>query len=274
MHARKFTYFLGCAGLLAALALPASASAQGNDNKVSTRAIGEEYHVELSGGFWRPSVSGIFSSEQFGITGSDVDFVSDLGFKTTRFGDIRLVLRPSKKSRFRFQYTPVSYSAESQLSREIIFNGIKYPTNLPVNSGFDWKVYRAGYEYDFFYTDRGFIGFLLEARYTEMSARLQSPVNNEASSAKAPLPAFGLVGRGYPLKNVSITAEVTGFKLPNIDEDYDANYIDVDIYGTVNFTHHFGVQAGWRHMHTFLKVEKDRGDFTFKGIWFGGALRF
>ncbi len=274
MHARKFTYFLGCAGLLAALALAVPASAQGNDNKASTRAIGEEYHVELSGGFWRPSVSGIFSSEQFGITGTDVNFVSDLGFKTTRFGDIRLVLRPSKKSRFRFQYTPVSYTAESQLAREIVFNGIKYPTNLPVNSGFDWKVYRAGYEYDFFYTDRGFIGFLIEARYTEMSARLQSPVNNEASSAKAPLPAFGLVGRGYPLKNVSITAEVSGFKLPKIDEDYDANYIDIDVYGTVNFTHHFGVQAGWRHMHTFLKVEKDRGDFTFKGLWFGGALRF
>lgn len=274
MHARKFRYLLGSAGLVAALVLPASALAQGNDNRPSTRAIGEEYHVELSGGFWRPSVSGIFSSEQFGITGTDIDFVNDLGFKTTRFGDVRLVLRPSKKSRFRFQYTPVSYSAESFLPREVIFNGIKYPVNLPVQSSFDWKVYRAGYEFDFFYHDRGFIGFLIEARYTEMAASLKSPLNDEASSARAPLPAFGLVGRGYPIKNVSITAEVSGFKLPNIDEDYDANYVDIDIYGTVNFTHHFGVQAGWRRMHTFLKVEQDKGDFTFQGIWFGGALRF
>jgi hypothetical protein len=277
MRGRKFSYLLGSAGVmatLAAIALPAPALAQGNDNRPSTRAIGEDYHVELSGGFWRPSVSGIFSSEQFGITGTDINFVTDLGFKTTRFGDVRLVLRPSKKSRFRFQYTPVSYSAESMLPREIVFNGIKYPVNLPVQSGFDWKVYRAGYEFDFFYTDRGFIGFLIEARYTEMAARLKSPLNDEASSAKGPLPAFGLVGRGYPLKNVSITAEVSGFKLPNIDEDYDANYIDIDIYGTVNFTHHFGVQAGWRKMHTFLKVEKDKGDFTFNGIWFGGAVRF
>ena len=36
----------------------------------------------------------------------------------------------------------------------------------------------------------------------------------------------------------------------------------------------FGVQAGWRKMHTYLKVEKDKGDFTFQGIWFGGAVRF
>jgi hypothetical protein len=99
-------------------------------------------------------------------------------------------------------------------------------------------------------------------------------LNDEASSAKGPLPALGLVGRAYPIKNVSITAEVSGFKLPKINDDYDANYVDIDIYGTVNFTHHFGVQAGWRKMHTYLQVKKDKGDFTFNGIWFGGALRF
>lgn len=278
MHGRKFTYLLG-AGLLAALVSPAVALAQGGEPRVSTRAIGEEYHVELSGGFWRPSVSGIVSSEQFGIVGTDINLVSDLGFKTTRFSDVRLVLRPSKKSRFRFQYTPVSYSAEASLPREVVFNGIKYPVSLPVQSTFDWKVWRAGYEFDFFYTDRGFIGFLIEARYTELAARLKSPLNDEASSAKGPLPSIGLVGRAYPLKNVSITAEVSGFKLPrirvpNVVEVDDANYVDIDIYGTVNFTRHFGVQAGWRKMSTFLKSDRDKGDFQFQGIWFGGAVRF
>lgn len=274
MHARKFSNFLGSAGLLAALALPGTAQAQANDPEVSTGAIGEQYRIELSGGFWRPKVAGIISSEQFGIVGSNIDFVKDLGFETTRFGDGRLVLRPGKKHRLRVQYTPVSYSAESALSREVVFNGIKYPANVPVQSSFDWKVWRFGYEYDFFYRDRGFIGFLIEGRYTEMAAHLKSPLNDEATSAQAPLPAFGLIGRGYPLKNVSITAEVSGFKLPNVDEDYDANYVDIDIYGTVNFTHHFGVQAGWRRMNTFLKVEKDQGDFRFQGLWFGGAIRY
>lgn len=273
MFVRSFRYVLGLAGLFTALGVPTQALAQAGDGP-SNRAIGEGYHVELSGSFWRPSVSGVFSSEQFGIVGTEIDFVNDLGFKTTRFSDVRLVLRPSKKSRFRFQYTPVSYAADSSLSREIVFNGIKYPVNMPVQSTFDWKVLRVGYEFDFFYRDRGFIGFLIEGRYTEMAASLKSPLNDEASSAKGPLPAFGLVGRGYPLKNLSITVEVSGFKLPNIDEDYDANYIDVDIYGTMNFTNHFGVQAGWRRMNTFLKVEKDKGDFQFQGIWFGGAVRF
>jgi len=145
---------------------------------------------------------------------------------------------------------------------------------VPIHASFNWKVGSFGYEYDFSYTNRGFIGFLIEGRYTEMNAGLRSPLNDEFSSAKAPLPAFGLVGRAYPLKNVSITAEVSGFKLPKFDEKYDANYVDIDIYGTVNFTRFFGVQGGWRRMNTFLKVESDKGDFRFSGIWFGGAIRY
>jgi hypothetical protein len=219
-------------------------------------------------------LNGIISSEQFGIVGSDIDFVNDLDFRKTQFLDGRLVLRPSKKSKFRVQYTPVRYSADSALSRSIVFNGILYPVNVPVKSTFDWKVWRFGYEYDFFYTNRGFIGFLIEGRYTEMNASLKSPLNDEFTSAKAPLPSFGLVGRAYPLENVSLTAEFSGFKLPDFNDDYEANYFDIDIYGSVNFSDHLGVQVGWRRMTTFLRVKTDQGDLRFQGIWFGGALRY
>lgn len=269
----RFAFALGVAALVVCTT-PSTALAQGADGVPSLRAIGETYHIELAGSLWRPTVGGTIASEQFGIAGSEIDFVKDLGFKTVRFNDGRLILRPGKKHRFRIQYTPISYSAESQLSREIVFNGIKYPINVPVQSHFDWKVWRGGYEYDFFYTDRGFIGMLLEARYTEMSASLKSPLNDEFTRAKAPLPALGLVARAYPLGNVSVTAEVSGFKLPNFDEDYKAHYIDIDIYGTVNFTRFFGVQGGWRRMNTFLQVKNDKGDFQFQGIWFGGAIRY
>ncbi len=262
------------AGLLAAVALPSSAFAQSADRPPSTRAIGEEYHIEVGGAIWRPGLFGIISSEQFGIVGSNINFVTDLGFKPTQFFDGRLVLRPSKKSKFRFQYTPVSYSADSTLSRQIIFNGILYPVNVPIRSTFDWKVWRVGYEFDFFYTDRGYVGFLIEGRYTQMNASLKSPINDEATIAKAPLPAFGLVGRAYPLKNVSITAEVSGFQLPDIDENYQAHYVDIDVYGTVNFSRYMGIQVGWRRMNTFLRVKTDQGDFRFQGLWFGGALRY
>ncbi len=260
-----------CSFITGALLAPSTTFAQ--DSR-STRPPGEDYRVELSGSLWRPSPHGIVSSEQFGIAGSEIDFVSDLDFTTKRFTDGRLVLRAGRKHKLRVQYTPVQYTAESTLDREIIFNGIKYPVNVPVNSTFDWKVWRFGYEFDFIYTDRGYFGLLLEARYTEMGASLTSPLAAEATEARAPLPAVGAVLRLYPIPILSVTGEVSGLKIPEIDEKYEANYVDIDVYATLSLTKNIGAQGGWRRMTTYLKVEDDIGDIRFQGFWFGGVIRF
>lgn len=261
---------------LAVTLFPSLTSAQEATPVPSTRAIGEVYRIEVSGGVWSPTVAGSIAvtNDRIDAQGSTIDFVNDLGFKNTRFPDLRVTLRPAKKHKLRVQYTPVSYSGESVISRNLIFNGILYPTNMPVNSSFDWKVWRFGYEYDIIYRDRGYFGILIEGRYTQMEATLQSPINNEFARAKAPLPALGAVARVYPLRNLSITGEISGFRLPDIDEDYKANYADIDVYATFNVVHNLGVQAGWRRMNTFLQIEGDTGDIKFQGFWFGGALRF
>ena len=53
------------------------------------------------------------------------------------------------------------------LTREIIFNGQKYTVNLPVNSSLDWKSYRFALETDVVSQDRWFLGFVLDAKYTD-----------------------------------------------------------------------------------------------------------
>lgn len=267
--------------LAAALILaPAVAAAQYSAPRLTTEALGEKYHFEISGTLWNPGLVGIISSEQFGLAGSSIDFVGDLGFEKTRFKDLRIVLRPGQKQKFRIQYTPVQYSAASTLTREIVFNGQRYPISVPIESQFAWKVWRFGYEYDFIYKPRGFVGVLLEARATELSASLStaSPLINpplaEFTQAKGLLPAIGVVGRAYVLPEVAINFEVSGFRLPDIDPKYQANYFDWDISGTINLTNYVGVQVGWRRMSTFLAIERDQGDLKFQGMWFGAAIRY
>jgi hypothetical protein len=259
-------------------AIPSIAHAQYNAPSLSNEAIGERYHVELTGTLWNPQLTGVVASEQFGQIPTDIDFVTDLGFLQTRFRDVRAVLRPSKKQKFRLQYTPIDYVGTSTLRRDVVFNGIRYPINLPVASEFSWKVFRFGYEYDAFYKDRGFVGIILEGRYTQMTAEIQSTspllVASDFTTVKAPLPALGIIGRGYPARNVAIDFEMTGFKLPDIDPQYQANYYDWDIHGTVNPTNTAGIQVGWRRMTTFLKIKKDSADFKFQGMYFGGVLRY
>ena len=282
LRPRSFRRHGAAVAVVAALAAgaPMAAHAQYSAPSTTTAALGERYHFEVSGNFWNPDLFGQISSEQFGLVGSTIDFTEDLGYVKTRFRDLRIVLRPSQKSKFRIQYTPVEYEAETTFSRSIVFNGIAFPLSVPVESRFGWKVWRFGYEYDFVYKSRGYVGLLLEGRYTQMDARLttNSPLFStqidEFATAKAPLPAIGVVGRAYVLPEVAINFELSGFKLPDIDPKYKADYFDWDIYGTVNLTNNFGVQAGWRKLTNLLVIENDMGDVRFQGLWFGGAVRY
>ena len=100
-------------------------------------------------------------------------------------------------------------------------------------------------------------------------------LDTEFVHARAPIPAIGFIGRGYVAPNISITGEFSFFKLPDsIDEDYKAKYYDFDLYGTVNFTDHFGAQGGYRSFDVFYHVDEDEGDLRLRGLYFGGVVRF
>ena len=135
---------------------------------------------------------------------------------------------------------------------------------------------RFGYEYDFIYRDRGFLGVVLEAKYTDVEAALENVlIGREFVRARAPIPAIGVIGRVYVVPNISITGEFSGFRLPeSIDEDYSGRYYDFDLYGTVNFNDHVGAQGGYRSLTVFYRVDADEGDFKMKGLYFGGVFRF
>ena len=143
-----------------------------------------------------------FPARRSGSLGSDVDFVNNLGIEKATFTQFKLVLRPATKHKFRFEYTPISYEAEKTVTRTFVFNGQRYNIGLPVTSELKWKAYRFAYEWDFLYRDRGFLGMLLEAKYTDINATLSTAfagvTDVEFAHARAPIPAIGFIGRVLP----------------------------------------------------------------------------
>jgi hypothetical protein len=253
----------------------APASAQYGALRRSNRATGETYHVEIGGYYWNPAPDIFITSESLEIIGSRIDFVEDLGMEQTRHSQFKVVLRPGVKHKFRFEFTPIKYTGEAELQRDITFHGVTFPLSLPVASELKWRAYRFGYEYDFLYFDRGLVGFLLEAKYTDVEATLDNVISNEFVRARAPIPAIGFIGRGYVAPNVSLTGEFSFFPLPrSIHDDYQIRFLDFDFYATVNFSDNFGAQGGYRSFDVFYKIEEDEGDMTLKGWYFGGVARF
>ena len=143
------TIFVWAVSILVLAAGATTAQAQYGTRPVGNPAVGEDYHVEASIGLWMPDRDITVSSESLGIIGTKIDAVTDLGFENEKFPDFRVVLRPSKKFKVRFGYTPIKYEAATTLTRTIVFNGQKYDIGLPVNSRLEWKDWRFGLEYDF-----------------------------------------------------------------------------------------------------------------------------
>jgi hypothetical protein len=241
----------------------------------STSAVGEQYKVEAALSFWNADPTLIIASESLGIPGTDVDLTNDLGIEQKRLTELRVVLRPATKHKFRFHYMPIKYEAEATVQREFIFNGQRYRVGLPVHTTANFTTYRFGYEYDFLYRQQGYIGVLIDLKYTNASLDLDSPIGAEFTEQGAPIPSFGVVGRGYLVSNVSITGEVTFFKIPeNLSDEFGGRYFDYDFYGTFNFTNNVGAQLGLRKVDVEYLRDLDHGDLTFTGWYIAGVVRF
>jgi hypothetical protein len=270
-----------CVGFSAAVMLLAAspAWAQYRQRPLSDPATGEKYHIEGAANFWFPSANLVVASASLGIPGDEIDAKRDLGLTDKRFPEVRLTLRPSQKSKFRFQYIPIQYTQGPViLPRSFVFNGQRYTVGLPVNSTLDWKAYRIGFEYDFVSTNRVFVGLVTEAKYTDVQVQVAAPFVTEFARARAPIPAIGGIARVYVVPNIAVTTEITGFSVGWLPEslikDNSGHYVDVDVYGTLNFTNNVGLQVGYRSLDFGYVVKTDSGTLKMKGMYLGIVARY
>jgi len=268
-----------CAVVLFTLALVGAASdahAQFTPRSVGEPVVGEKYFVEGAVGLWSPGSTMSISSESLGIRGDDVNLITDLGIEEKRLQELRIVLRPARKHKFRFNYLPIKYEAVAPVIRQFIFNGIRYPIGLLVSTSADLTTFRFAYEYDFISRDAGFLGVVVDVKYTNVDVELNSPIGLEFVKSVAPIPGIGFIGRGYLVKNVSVTGEITYFRVPSNlgGEDFGGRYLDFDLYGTFNINRNVGAQVGYRSIDVNYFADLDAGSLTFKGLYLGGVVRF
>jgi hypothetical protein len=259
---------LALAAVIVVLLTPGRAAAQVKP------AIGEKYFAEIITTWWGSRPSGTLQTDRLDEIGGGVDLAGDFGFEEQRFREFRATVKFAKKHKARFQYTPMVYTAESVLTRDIDFGGETFPISLPIESELSWKVWRFGYEWDFIYTSRGFLGVLVEARQTELKASIQSILASAEASAEAPVPGIGVVARVYPLPDLAVHFEFSGMSVGDLIEGVEGTNTEMDLSATINITNNFGGLFGWRRTNTDLTIDNDRGSLTFNGWYFGLAVRY
>jgi hypothetical protein len=253
---------------------PARAEAQFN---APAPVPGEDFHVELGAMLWTPTPElNIQAGALAGVSNTEVDFVSEFGIEEKRLTEFRAVIKGGRKHKLRFNYLPINYQQAATLTRTLTFGDRTFTVGIPATAELEWQLWRIGYEWDAAVADHGFFGFILDLKYNRISAIVTSPlVDTVVAEARAPVPTLGFIARGYPTRDFSITAELTGIKLPDtIGEQFDGKLVDFDIYGTVNFGRFVGIQGGYRSIVADYLVDGDAGHLELKGWYFGGLVRF
>jgi hypothetical protein len=244
----------------AMLCVGGSASAQGSP---------ENFGFEANLMFWKPSPEIVLTS---GALGTPVDFINTFAVEDKRFRGYRVVVKGGKH-KVRYSTETIKYDATATPTETIRFRDQTFAMGVPTTATFEWKLTRIGYEYDPFATARGFVGLVADLKYNKMNAQLSAPgVATETFERAIPVPTFGGIARGYLTQYISVTIEMTGFKVNR--SDFVAKFVDFDIYGTANLGRNAGVQYGYRSMKVDYDIESDIGDLKLKGPYLGFLLRF
>ena len=241
---RQLCVSMACATLL--LMTSGTASAQyRTPGGTSTGVSGEDYHVEVAYSFWCPERDIVVSSESLGIIGTNVDAVTDLGFprddvsgpegRAASLTQVQVPVRLHAHHKLRRRHRP---DPNGHLQRPAIHRGAAGDFRARLED------LRFGTEFDFIARSRGFLGFIVEGKFTDMDLTITAPLINEFTNVKVPIPTIGAIGRVYVAKNVAITGELTGLKL-TIDED-TGRYVEFDVNGLFNINRYVGVQGGYR----------------------------
>src|SRR5687768_6628019 len=228
------------------LSLFASSQADAQYN-VSEPALGENFNVELGLMFWKPTPGIVIGSDSLStVSATGVDFVQEFNIENRRFKEFRAVIRGGK-SKLRVSHLKMVYNEAAVLQQAIVVGGRTFNVAANATADLEWDLWRIGYERDFVKSDRGLIGFIAEVNFNHVVADLSATAAGVTATSltdeKVPFPALGVIARVYPHKNVGVTVEWVGFKMPGFlankltdSNNGEAHMKDLDIYVTGSIT--------------------------------------
>lgn len=233
----------------------------------------ENHVVELGVMAWTPSPELTLSTRALSGTGvNEVDFVREFGIEDQFFPEFRAVL--GRNHKVRVSFVSIKYDADTTIQRTIVFQGRTFNIGVPASTDIKWDLWKFGYEWDFVSRQRGFFGFITDLKYNKIEASISSPALTSAAATDttAPVPTFGVIGRGLVTPMVAITGEFTGLSITR--DEFEAKFFDFDLYGTVSLGRNLGVQGGYRSVVVDYLVDEDSGDLKMKGPYVGAVVRF
>jgi len=213
--------------------------------------------------------------------GTEIDFEDDLNLDHGEaLPSFEAGWRISNRFRLVGQYYKLSRSAQTTLSRDLVFDDATYHANATVAGEFDSSVYRFSVGYSFVRKENAELGASIGLHATDFAVGLagQATIGTSTASAQtrrkevlAPLPTVGLYGAIEVAPRVEMGANVDFLSLSI--GDYDGRLVNFEANVSYRVFKNFGVGVAYRYVDYRLDVEKPEyvGRLTYE---FSGPLIF
>ncbi|HUD30902.1 MAG TPA: hypothetical protein VMQ93_18705 [Novosphingobium sp.] len=196
---------------------------------------------------------------------TDIDFEQDLALDNDE-------ILPSVTAGARFgkvivgaDYYQLKRNGSIELARDIVFDGVTYPTAARVESGFDSDIYRLTVGYAIVRNPSLELGAALGAHVTrfELSIAGEGSVGEQSGQTEvrrrnvlAPLPTVGLFGTWKVAPGLELNARADYLSL-KID-DYDGRLVNAQVGANYAIMKNVALGVAYRYVDYRLGIEKER----------------
>jgi hypothetical protein len=209
--------------------------------------------IGVRGHYWLPGLEGDVKVDGDDISGTKIDFASDLGINEESYPVIE-AFAGIGKHHLSLSYYNAKYEGEKVLDEEIAFNGSIYYGSEEVTSKFDYSMLDFEYRYDLLDLENllagGSFGFLGKVKYIDGLVSLESDtIDKQEQDFTAPIPMVGahlhagiladflefraqLAGIGYSgavLYEGFADVSLTPYPFLDVHAGYRALVLDVDV---------------------------------------------
>jgi hypothetical protein len=228
--------------------------------------------VEFEGRYWITNLSAEAKVTQEG-KGTDINLKSDLDIADKNFLSGRFAFFISPNHRLTLNYTPISYSTDSNIKRTVDFAGETYPVNTRVVAALNFQYLRFGWAYQFVNLAGGKFKFgtLLEVKWAQGDLSLAAPglgIDNRWNFS-AWLPTVGLAMDINPIPLLNIFAEISGLPAGQYGTIWEAE-------AGMKFIlfRYFSISGGYRVVAIDPRNGSDYATIKLGGPYIGVSLRF
>jgi len=247
--------------LLVAAAVLAAATARAQTDL----PVPERYTLRLEYLFWSPAPTGQLQKGVAGVDGTLIDVQEDLGLAEHAANPLRGALRLGTSWKLRASWSPLDFRGDTTADRAFVYGTALVLPGQQVVSSLKGNYITAELEWDFLRRPQGFLGLLAGVKLVDVDALVLNVDTSDrvVETERLPIPAFGLAGRVYLTRRLSLEGELSGLTLGDRGHVYE-----VFVAARLHVTSHLAATGGYRKLvlegrtdRDYLKI--DLGTWTF-----------